>query len=128
MARYQPQDKFARRARERGLPSRAAFKLEEIMERRRLLRPGARVIDLGCAPGGWLAILARHAGAQGRIVGIDLVECRAPAANVITLVGDVREASVRAEIIRQLGGAPDLITSDLAPKLSGIREQDQARQ
>lgn len=128
MARYQPQDKFARRAHEQGLPSRAAFKLEELIERRRLLRRDSRVIDLGCAPGGWLAILARHVGAQGRIVGIDLVKCRAPAANVVTLTGDVRETSVRAEIIQQLGGAADLITSDLAPKLSGIREQDQARQ
>jgi 23S rRNA (uridine2552-2'-O)-methyltransferase len=128
MARYQPQDKFARRAKAQGLPSRAAFKLTELIERFRLVRPGARVLDLGCAPGGWLAILARSAGPQGRIVGIDLAECAAPAPNVITVVGDVREPAAREAIVHQLGGSADLVTSDLAPKLSGIREQDQARQ
>src|SRR5579863_447339 len=78
MARYEPRDKFYRKAREQGLPSRAAFKLEELIARFKIARAGARVADLGCAPGGWLAILARAVGADGRVVGIDLVQCRAP--------------------------------------------------
>jgi 23S rRNA (uridine2552-2'-O)-methyltransferase len=126
MARYQPHDKFYRRARQHGLPSRAAFKLEEIIARFRLVRAGARILDLGCAPGGWLAILARAAGERGRVVGIDLAECRPISPNVVTLIGDLRTAETRAALAEHLGGAADLLTCDLAPKLSGIRERDQA--
>jgi 23S rRNA (uridine2552-2'-O)-methyltransferase len=125
MARYEPHDKFYRKAREQGLKSRAAFKLEEIIERFKLVREGARVIDLGCAPGGWLVILARAVGARGRIVGVDPTECHSSARNVVTIVGDVRDAAIRAAIAEKIGGPADLVTSDLAPKLSGIRERDQ---
>jgi 23S rRNA (uridine2552-2'-O)-methyltransferase len=127
MARYEPRDKFYRKAREEGLPSRAAFKLEELIARFKLARPGARVADLGCAPGGWLAILARAVGVNGRVVGIDLAQCRAPAPNVITIAGDIGDAAVRDEVAARLGGTADLITSDLSPKLTGIADRDQAR-
>jgi 23S rRNA (uridine2552-2'-O)-methyltransferase len=126
MARYEPHDKFYRKAREQGLKSRAAFKLEEIIERFKLVREGARVIDLGCAPGGWLVILARAVGARGRVVGVDLTACQSSAPNVVTIAGDVRDAAVRDAIAKNAGGPADLVTSDLAPKLSGIRERDQA--
>ncbi|HXZ86991.1 MAG TPA: RlmE family RNA methyltransferase [Candidatus Binataceae bacterium] len=126
MARYEPQDKFYRRARAQGLPSRAAFKLEEILARFKLVRAGARVVDLGCAPGGWLAILGHAAGAQGRVVGIDLSACAPIGANVATIAGDIRDPAVRATVTRALGGAADLLTSDLSPKLTGIAERDQA--
>lgn len=127
MARYEPRDKFYRKAREKGLPSRAAFKLEELIVRFKLVRPGARVADLGCAPGGWLAILARAVGAKGRVAGIDLDQCRVSAPNVVTIAGDIRDAAMRTEVAGCLGGAADLITSDLSPKLTGIAERDQAR-
>jgi 23S rRNA (uridine2552-2'-O)-methyltransferase len=127
MARYEPRDKFYRKAREQGLPSRAAFKLEELIVRFKLVRPGACVADLGCAPGGWLAILAHAVGANGRVVGIDLAQCRTPAPNVVTIAGDLRDAAVRIEVAARLGGRADLITSDLSPKLTGIAERDQAR-
>jgi 23S rRNA (uridine2552-2'-O)-methyltransferase len=127
MARYEPRDKFYRKAHEEGLPSRAAFKLEELVARFKLARPGARVADLGCAPGGWLAILARAVGANGRVVGIDLAQCRAPGPNVVTIAGDIRDAAMRTEVAARLGGTADLITSDLSPKLTGIAERDQAR-
>lgn len=127
MARYDPHDKFYRRARAAGLPSRAAFKLEELIARFRLARAGARVIDLGCAPGGWLVILARAIGSNGRVVGIDLEECRAIAPNVVTIAGDIGDAAMRTEVAARLGGAADLVTSDLSPKLSGIADRDQAR-
>jgi 23S rRNA (uridine2552-2'-O)-methyltransferase len=126
MARYEPRDKFYQRARERGLPSRAAFKIDELIGRFRLVPRGARVVDLGCAPGGWLAILAAAAGAEGRVVGVDLVPCPRVAANVITLTGDIREAGVRAALRAALEGEANLITSDLAPKLTGITVRDQA--
>lgn len=127
MARYDPHDKFYRKARAAGLPSRAAFKLEELIARFKLAREGACVIDLGCAPGGWLAILARAVGSSGRVVGIDLDECHAPAPNVVTISGDFREGAIRAEVAARLGGAADLVTSDLSPKLTGIADRDQAR-
>ena len=126
MARYEPHDKFYRKAREQGLKSRAAFKLEEIIERFKLVREGARVIDLGCAPGGWLVILARVVGARGRVVGVDLAACRSSAPNVVTIAGDVRDAAVRVAIAEKISAQADLVTSDLAPKLSGIKERDQA--
>jgi 23S rRNA (uridine2552-2'-O)-methyltransferase len=126
MARYDPRDRFYRAARARGLPSRAAFKLEELIARFHLVRAGARVADLGCAPGGWLAVLAQAVGTRGQVVGVDLAACASVAANVVTIAGDIREAATRAAVVESLGGAADLVTSDLAPKLSGIRERDQA--
>jgi 23S rRNA (uridine2552-2'-O)-methyltransferase len=126
MARYEPHDKFYRQARAQGLPSRAAFKLEELIARFRLVRPGARVADLGCAPGGWLAVLAAAVGPQGRVVGVDLAVARAPWPNVVAVAGDVRDATTRDAVAKALGGAADLVTSDLSPKLTGIADRDHA--
>jgi 23S rRNA (uridine2552-2'-O)-methyltransferase len=127
MARYQHRDRFYRKANELGLPSRAAFKLEELLARFKLVGEGGRVIDLGCAPGGWLVILARTVGVHGRVVGIDLAACSKVAANVITIAGDVADPAVHLKAAQMLGSAADLVTSDLAPKLSGIAERDQAK-
>jgi 23S rRNA (uridine2552-2'-O)-methyltransferase len=126
MPRYEPHDTFYRRARERGLPSRAAFKIEQLLMRFRLVRSGARVVDLGCAPGGWLRILAEAAGPQGRVAGVDLAGCACAAPNAVALVGDIHEPSTVAALAAALGAPADLVTSDLAPKLSGVAERDQA--
>jgi len=127
MARYQPHDKFYHKARAQGLPSRAAFKLEEMLARFQLVRAGARAVDLGCAPGGWLAILGPAVGARGRVVGVDLSAIRAPSeSNVTAIAGDIRDASVREAVAGALAGCADLVTSDLSPKLTGIAERDQA--
>jgi len=127
MARYQHHDHFYHKANELGLPSRAAFKLEELLARFKLVSEGACVIDLGCAPGGWLTILARAVGTRGRVIGVDLAACSTAAANVITVVGDVTDEVVHRKVAEALGRAADLIASDLAPKLSGIAERDQAK-
>ncbi len=127
MATYQPRDKFYRRARAQGLPSRAAFKLGELLGRYRLISPGGRVLDLGCAPGGWLAILSQAVGPRGRVIGIDLAPCKSVAPWATALAGDIRDPATWASAREQLGAAADLVTSDLAPKLSGIRERDEAR-
>ena len=127
MARYQYRDRFHRKANEMGLPSRAAFKLEELLTRFKLVSEGGRVIDLGCAPGGWLAILVRTVGSSGRVVGVDLAACPKGVANVITVAGDVVDPEVHLKVAEALGSAADLVTSDLAPKLSGITERDQAK-
>jgi 23S rRNA (uridine2552-2'-O)-methyltransferase len=126
MARYEPHDKFYRKARQHGWPSRAAFKIEELVARFKLARAGDRVADLGCAPGGWLAVLSRVVGRNGRVAGVDLTACRSDAPNVTTIMGDINDPVVRAAAAATLGGEAGLVTSDLAPKLTGIRERDQA--
>jgi 23S rRNA (uridine2552-2'-O)-methyltransferase len=124
---YEPHDKFYRKARAMGLPSRAAFKLEEILVRNRLVPKGARIADLGCAPGGWLAILVKAAAPGGRVVGVDLAACKSPPGGAITIVGDILDPAIIARVEKELGGRADLVTSDLAPKLTGIASRDEAR-
>jgi len=126
MATYQPHDRYYRKARARGLVSRAAFKIEEIITRAKLVRRDARIVDLGCAPGGWLVILARAVGPTGRVVGVDLTRCANPPPPAVTIVGDITDAETVERTIAALGGPADLVTSDLAPKLSGITARDQA--
>jgi 23S rRNA (uridine2552-2'-O)-methyltransferase len=128
---YEPHDKFYRKARAMGLPSRAAFKIEEILARNRLVPKNAKIVDLGCAPGGWLAILAQAVGPAGRVVGrvvgVDLAPVKNPPAGVITIAGDILDAAVAARVANELGGRASLVTSDLAPKLTGIAARDEAR-
>ena len=127
VATYEPRDKFYRKARAMGLPSRAAFKIEEIIARNRLVGKGARVVDLGCAPGGWLAILVAAAGQNGRVVGVDLAQVKNPPAGAIAIAGNILDPAVAARVQNELGGRADLVTSDLAPKLTGISSRDEAR-
>ena len=127
VATYEPRDKFYRKARAMGLPSRAAFKIEEIIARNRLVGKGSRVVDLGCAPGGWLAILVAAASQNGRVVGVDLAQVKNPPAGAIAIAGDILDPAVAARVQNELGGRADLVTSDLAPKLTGISSRDEAR-
>jgi 23S rRNA (uridine2552-2'-O)-methyltransferase len=127
MATYRPHDRYYRKARAQGLVSRAAFKIEEIITRSKLIRRDARIADLGCAPGGWLVILARAVGPTGRVVGVDLTRCANPPPPAVTVVGDITDAETVERAIAALRGPADLVTSDLAPKLSGIAARDQAR-
>lgn len=125
MAKYDPRDKYYRKAREQGLPSRAAFKIEELIARIKLPHD-ARVIDLGCAPGGWLAILAKHVR-EGRVIGIDLAPCRSFGPSVESMAADIRDPALPDIIKEKLRRPADLVTSDLAPKLTGIRARDDAQ-
>jgi 23S rRNA (uridine2552-2'-O)-methyltransferase len=123
---YQRKDSYHRRAKSEGLRSRAAFKLDDLA--RGLVRPGDRVVDLGCWPGGWLQVASRIVGPGGRVVGVDLVEIPPLGlANVRTIVGDASDPIVRQGIRDDLGGPADVVLSDMAPKLTGIRDRDQAR-
>jgi 23S rRNA (uridine2552-2'-O)-methyltransferase len=117
-------DPYVRRAREDGYRSRAAFKLIEVNTRERLLIPGAKVVDLGAAPGGWSQVAAK---AGGKVIAVDLLEI-APMSGVTVLRGDFREASVQAQVAAALGGEKaDVVLSDLSPNISGIASADQAR-
>lgn len=120
-------DQYVRRAKSEGFRSRAAFKLKEIADRDRLLRPGMTVVDLGAAPGGWSQVAAGAVTPGGRVIALDLLEM-APVREVTFIQGDFHEESVLARLEDALsGGSPDLVLSDIAPNLTGIAAVDQAR-
>lgn len=121
------QDEYVKRARQEGFRSRAAYKLMEIDERDRLLRPGMTVVDLGAAPGGWSQYARRRLGPSGRILALDILPLE-PLAGVECLQGDFTEPAVLDSLIERLGGKPvDLVIADMAPNISGIGVADQAR-
>jgi 23S rRNA (uridine2552-2'-O)-methyltransferase len=120
-------DRYVRRAQREGMRSRAAFKLEEIAERDRLLRPGMTVVDLGAAPGGWSQVAAKRVGAAGRVIALDILEM-VSLPGVTFVPGDFREEGTVEALEQALGGrGVDLVLCDLAPNLSGVKSVDQAR-
>lgn len=120
-------DPFVKRARKEGYRSRAAYKLTEIVERDKLIRPGMTVVELGAAPGGWCQIVASLVGQKGRVIALDLLEM-APIPGVTFIRGDFREDAPRHALEQALGGRQaDLVLSDLAPNISGVAATDQAR-
>jgi len=120
-------DEFVKRARAEGWRSRAVFKLAEIQQAERLLRPGIRCVDLGAAPGGWSQYAARIVGGASRIVATDILPMDAiPGVDFIQ--GDFREESLLEQLQALLGGAKvDLVLSDMAPNMAGIDAVDQPR-
>jgi len=120
-------DPFVKRAKSEGMRSRAAYKLEQLIERDRLLRPGMTVVDLGAAPGGWSQVAARRASPGGRVVALDMLPMPG-LAGVTFIRGDFREETVLAALEQVVGQAPvDLVISDMSPNISGIASADQAR-
>jgi 23S rRNA (uridine2552-2'-O)-methyltransferase len=130
MARYQRKDAYHQRAKREGYRSRAAYKLEEAQERHRLLRRGHKVIDLGCWPGGWLQVAAAIVGPQGRVVGIDKAALNEPITEgqVTVLEGDLEAPDTGKRLQEALGGTADVLLSDAAPKLTGVRDTDRANE
>ena len=119
-------DPYVARAKREGFPSRAAFKLIEIDDKHHLLKQGARVVDLGAAPGGWSQVAARRVGAaegRGRVVAIDLLEMQ-PIAGVEFLRLDFLDPVAPDAIKERLGGAADLVLSDMAANATGHRATD----
>jgi 23S rRNA (uridine2552-2'-O)-methyltransferase len=125
---YRPKDHYFQRAKQRGFRARSAFKLEELVERFGLLRPGGRVLDLGAAPGGFLQVIARAVGPSGLAVGVDLVPLRPfGEAWVKTAVVDVLADDAQARVEALAPGPFDAVLSDMAPKTTGVRATDEAR-
>jgi 23S rRNA (uridine2552-2'-O)-methyltransferase len=119
-------DPYVARARNEGFRSRAAFKLIEIDDKHRLLRKGARVVDLGAAPGGWSQVAARRVGAapgRGRVVAIDLLPM-APVAGVEFLALDFLDPGAPDRLKAMLGGQADVVLSDMAANATGHRKTD----
>jgi 23S rRNA (uridine2552-2'-O)-methyltransferase len=121
-------DLYRRLAREQGYKSRAAFKLIEANERYDFIREGAKVVDFGAAPGGWLQVASEIVGPEGRVVGVDLDPIRLKEKNVVTIKMDVHDAAVAGKVEEALGGKADIVLSDLAPSVTGVWELDQTRQ
>jgi 23S rRNA (uridine2552-2'-O)-methyltransferase len=127
-AAYDRKDLHYRRARAAGYRARSAYKLIELDDRFRLLRPGDVVVDLGAWPGAWMQVAAERVGPTGRVVGLDLERLEPVGPDWVTaLTGDVRDPAVIAELRRRLGGLAGVALCDLAPKLTGIRDTDEAR-
>ena len=119
-------DPYVKQAQKDGYRSRSSYKLIQLNEKDRLIRPGMLVVDLGSAPGGWSQVAARLVGAKGRVLATDILPME-PVKNVDFIQGDFTEESVLQQIVERLeGNAPDVVLSDIAPNISGIDSADQA--
>lgn len=120
-------DPYVKLARKEGYRARAAYKLAEIDDSLKLVRPGQVVVDLGAAPGAWSQYLRRKLGDSGTVIALDVLDFE-PVEGVVFLQGDFRDDEVVARLERTLAGRPvDLVLSDMAPNLSGIAASDATR-
>lgn len=120
-------DEYVKRAQKAGYRSRAVFKLEELNEKDRFIRHGMVVVDLGAAPGGWSQYAIKQVGDKGRVFALDILPME-PLTDVEFLEGDFREQEVLDQLTRQLDGRKvDLVMSDMAPNISGMKAVDQPR-
>ncbi|MDD2832670.1 MAG: 23S rRNA (uridine(2552)-2'-O)-methyltransferase RlmE [Methylotenera sp.] len=119
-------DPYVKLAQKEGYRARAAYKLIEIDDKDKLIRPGMTVVDLGSAPGSWSQVAVQRLKGQGKVIALDILEMQ-PIAQVTFIQGDFREEAV----LRQLEGAlnktqVDLVIADMAPNISGVKDVDQA--
>ena len=120
-------DPYVKRASAEGMRSRAAYKLLQIHEKDKLIKPGMLVVDLGATPGGWSQVAGRIVGPSGRVIAIDLLEM-AGLPGVTFIQGDFSEDAGLLAVEHALAGKPaDLVLSDMAPNISGIALADQSR-
>ena len=120
-------DVWVKRARQEGWRSRAVYKLLEIDQKDRLIRPGMTVVDLGAAPGSWSEVAVKKTGHKGRVVALDILPMDS-IAGVEFIEGDFREQAVYDRLLETLGDVPvDLVISDMAPNISGLKAVDQPR-
>ncbi|MFT5162241.1 MAG: 23S rRNA (uridine2552-2'-O)-methyltransferase [Alteromonadaceae bacterium] len=120
-------DKYVKQAQSQGLRSRAVFKIDEIQQKDKLIRPGMMVIDLGAAPGGWSQFCTDVVGGNGTVVACDILPMDA-IAGVDFLHGDFREDEVLNALLERIGGRNvDVVMSDMAPNMSGNGSVDQSR-
>jgi 23S rRNA (uridine2552-2'-O)-methyltransferase len=119
-------DPYVARAKREGYRSRAAFKLLEIDEKYKILKPGQKIVDLGAAPGGWSQIAAKVVGPKGKVVGIDLLPID-PMAGVEFIQLDFLDESAPGKLIEMLGGPADIVMSDMAANTTGHKKTDHLR-
>lgn len=120
-------DTYVKQAQQKGYRSRAVFKLMEIQEKDRLIKPGMTIIDLGAAPGGWSEIAKKFIGHTGRIIALDILPME-PIAGVEFIQGDFTSSEVFEELLKKIEKQTvDLVISDMAPNISGVNDIDQPR-
>ena len=120
-------DPYVLQSRREGYRSRAVYKLIELQEKDRLLKPGQFVVDLGAAPGGWTEFVSQFCGRKGRVLAVDLLPVD-PIGDVDIIQGDFTEQVVLDDMLSRINNSPvDLVLSDMAPNISGIETVDQPR-
>lgn len=120
-------DEYVKLSRRDGFRSRASYKLIEIQERHKIIRPGMRVVDLGASPGGWSQVVTKVMKSTGQVYALDLLQMD-PIAGVMAIQGDFTEDDVLQQLLDELGDQKiDLVISDMAPNLSGMKDVDQPR-
>lgn len=118
-------DKYVKEAQKQGLRSRAVFKLDEIQQQDKVIRPGDTVVDLGAAPGGWSQLCVEQVGDSGRVIACDILDMD-PIAGVEFLKGDFREEAVLNALLKRVGDEKvNVVLSDMAPNMSGNPSVDQ---
>ena len=121
------QDEYVKKAQALGYRSRAVFKLIEIQEKDKIIKPGINIVDLGAAPGGWSEYASKIVGKKNKVIALDLLAIE-PIEGVDFIQGDFREDDVLEQLFKVLNGEPvHLLLSDMAPNMSGSREVDQPR-
>ncbi len=125
---YNPKDHYFKKAKEQNFAARSVFKLEEIDQRFRILKPGQTVLDLGASPGSWSQYASQKIGPSGRVLGVDLSPVNVKLSNAVFIQADLRDLQLE-QVFAEHGFVPpfDLVLSDMAPKTTGIRITDQAR-
>jgi 23S rRNA (uridine2552-2'-O)-methyltransferase len=125
---YKLRDTYYKKAKHQGYRSRAAYKLLELQERFRIFKTGQFVVDLGAAPGGWIQVAAMLVGPNGKVIGVDLQRIEPfHQKNIIVAQADITASETEQRIMEYLGRPADSVISDVAPKLTGIRDTDEAR-
>lgn len=125
---YNPRDHYFKKAKQENFAARSVFKLEEINQRLKLIKPGQVILDLGASPGSWSQYCSQKVGENGRVLGVDLSPINVKLKNAVFIQADLRDLELE-KVFEQHGFHPpfDLVISDMAPKTSGIRSADQAR-
>jgi len=127
--RQRKRDQFHRLAKERGLRSRASFKLLQVAKGYGFIKRGDRVLDLGAAPGGWLQAARQVVGERGYVLGVDKEAIKSlPFPNISTIIADISQEDAIGQIQSKAGSIFDVVLSDLSPNLTGVWDLDEARQ
>ena len=121
--KQQHQDRYFQMAKQEGYRARSAYKLLQIQERFRVVRRGDVVVDLGAAPGSWSQVVVDLVGERGKIIALDLQPIE-PIPGVVTIVGDMTDPAVQAQVIEAAGGRANVVLSDAAPSTTGVKLRD----
>lgn len=125
---YNPKDKYFKKAKQEGFAARSVYKLQELDQKFKILRPSQTVLDLGASPGSWSQYASQKIGPSGRVLGVDLSPVTVSLGNAVFIQADLRDLNLES-VFAEHGFTPpfDVVMSDMAPKTTGIKSVDQAR-